>query len=216
MKNKENGSLLKFLNPSDGPSSKTDGAKRTYPYKAGDPNFLKDYYSRSRLHFISTWAQEMKSFVNKLKSEADSSSFDGLEKLKKYVEEKKATSGPSEDLRESGVFMHLDMDCFFVSVGLRKRPDLRGQPVAVAHSSAAKGKMTSTTTGAMIEDATSKDKFSSCSDVASCSYEARACGVRNGMWLGDAKKMCPNLRIIPYDFEEYHAVLEKLYKIVAR
>lgn len=31
------------------------------------------------------------------------------------------------------VIMHIDMDCFFVSVGLRDRPDLRGQPVAVTH-----------------------------------------------------------------------------------
>jgi DNA repair protein REV1 len=32
------------------------------------------------------------------------------------------------------VYMHIDMDSFFVSVGLRQRPDLVGQPVAVAHA----------------------------------------------------------------------------------
>lgn len=30
--------------------------------------------------------------------------------------------------------MHIDMDCFFVSVGLRSRPELVGQPVAVCHA----------------------------------------------------------------------------------
>jgi DNA repair protein REV1 len=30
--------------------------------------------------------------------------------------------------------MHIDMDCFFVSVGLRNRPELRGQPVVVTHA----------------------------------------------------------------------------------
>ena len=30
--------------------------------------------------------------------------------------------------------MHIDMDCFFVSVGLRKYPHLIGKPVAVTHS----------------------------------------------------------------------------------
>lgn len=31
--------------------------------------------------------------------------------------------------------MHIDMDCFFVSVGLLTRPELSGLPVAVTHSS---------------------------------------------------------------------------------
>ena len=32
------------------------------------------------------------------------------------------------------VIMHIDMDCFFVSVGLRNYPHLRGHPVAVTHA----------------------------------------------------------------------------------
>lgn len=35
--------------------------------------------------------------------------------------------------------MHIDMDCFFVSVGLRKHPHLKGQPVAVTHSKGSLG-----------------------------------------------------------------------------
>lgn len=92
------------------------------------------------------------------------------------------------------------MDCFFVSVGLRKRPDLKGQPVAVAH---AKNNMNST------------DSKESYSEVASCSYEARKCGIRNGMFLGEALELCPQLQTIPYDFEDYKEVSMSLYRILA-
>jgi nucleotidyltransferase/DNA polymerase involved in DNA repair len=34
----------------------------------------------------------------------------------------------------SAFICHLDMDCFFVSIGLRMRPDLVGKPVAITHS----------------------------------------------------------------------------------
>ena len=35
---------------------------------------------------------------------------------------------------ENRVLVHIDMDCFFASVSLLNRPDLKDQPVAVAHS----------------------------------------------------------------------------------
>ena len=41
----------------------------------------------------------------------------------------------------------------------------------------------------------------SMSEIASCSYEARAAGVKNGMFMGSALKLCPDLQTIPYDFE---------------
>ena len=33
----------------------------------------------------------------------------------------------------------------------------------------------------------------SMSEIASCSYEARAKGVKNGMFMGSALKLCPEL-----------------------
>ena len=58
-------------------------------------------------------------------------------------------------------------------------------------------------------------EFSSMSELASCSYEARAKGVKNGMFLGPALKLCPGLKTIPYDFEAYQEVAKDLYDIVA-
>jgi len=71
------------------------------------------------------------------------------------------------------IFMHVDMDCFFVSVGLLKRPDLRGRPVAVAHT-----KLKAPCGG---EGSTLKG--TSWSEISSCSYEARAAGVKNGVFI---------------------------------
>ena len=59
------------------------------------------------------------------------------------------------------------------------------------------------------------DGLSSMSEVASCSYEARAAGVRNGMFLGPALQLCPQLRTIPYDFPGYEEVSRILYDTVA-
>ena len=41
----------------------------------------------------------------------------------------------------------------------------------------------------------------SMSEIASCSYEARAAGIKNGMFMGSALKLCPDSQTIPYDFE---------------
>ena len=57
--------------------------------------------------------------------------------------------------------------------------------------------------------------FGSTSEIASCSYEARSVGVKNGMWLGQARQLCPNLVCVPYQFEEYRQVSQQLYEILA-
>lgn len=97
------------------------------------------------------------------------------------------------------IIMHIDMDCFFVSVGLRKRPDLKGKPVAVTHA----------------KNNTSSETKESYAEIASCSYEARKCGIKNGMFLGEALELCPHIQTIPYDFEDYKEVSMSLYRIIA-
>lgn len=41
-------------------------------------------------------------------------------------------------------------------------------------------------------------------------------GLKNGMFMGKAKSLCPELVTIPYDFEGYNEVSKLLYDIVAR
>lgn len=56
-----------------------------------------------------------------------------MEELDKWKE----TNGCSGTYKaDEPVLMHIDMDCFFVSVGLRNRPELRGKPVVVTHARA--------------------------------------------------------------------------------
>ncbi|KAI7846806.1 hypothetical protein BDC45DRAFT_611423 [Circinella umbellata] len=55
-------------------------------------------------------------------------------------------------------------------------------------------------------------KIDSSSDIASCNYIARASGVRNGMHVGTAKQRCPELQVIPYEFEKYRAISEIFYE----
>ena len=64
--------------------------------------------------------------------------------------------------------IHLDMDCFFAAVCIRDRPELRGLPLAVAHSHSAAGN----------------------GEISCVTYEARRFGVRAGMWMQDARERC--------------------------
>ena len=57
--------------------------------------------------------------------------------------------------------------------------------------------------------------MNSMSEIASCSYEARSMGVRNGMFLGAARVKCPELVCVPYYFESYRTVSQKFYEILA-
>ena len=94
--------------------------------KAGDANFVSEFYNNSRLHYLSTWGAEFKKYTSDIiKSSA----------AKGWKSRGTGRVGP-----HGRVIMHIDMDSFFVSVTLRDQPHLRGKPIAVCHA----GKSSST------------------------------------------------------------------------
>ncbi|XP_039488384.1 DNA repair protein Rev1 isoform X2 [Drosophila santomea] len=209
----------------------TTTSNSTTARTAADPNFLSEFYKNSRLHHIATLGAGFKQYVCQLRLDHGDKGFPKRETLKSLA---RAERNGSERY-----VMHIDMDCFFVSVGLRARPELRGQPIAVTHS---KGGNAATDVpvhpqadrkaelelfaqrfehqfhdGDKAEKVRSGfEKKMSLSEIASCSYEAREKGIRNGMFVGQALKLCPELKTIPYDFEGYKEVASTLYDTVAQ
>ncbi|XP_012282533.1 DNA repair protein REV1 isoform X2 [Orussus abietinus] len=195
-----------------------------------NPQFLTEFYNNSRLHHISTMGATFKDYINELRDKSDGT-FPGLEKLlqlgcsKKIVltnplesdSDDDALDLPENDAKEEiqgQVIMHIDMDCFFVSVGIRNRPELKGLPVAVTHAKGNRQPQGKSTSNIESIDGEDEESYGSLSEVASCSYEAREAGIRNGMFLGQALKLCPQLRTIKYDFEGYKEVAYALYDTV--
>lgn len=202
---------------------------------AVDPKFLSEFYNNSRLHHIATLGAGFKQYVSDLRDRHGTNGFPARKELKK-----KLNVSVNIKTRTSAKYvMHIDMDCFFVSVGLRKHPELKGQPVAVTHSKGgASANEVPVHPGA--DRKTEMELFAkrfeqhlhnnilsekvrggfeakmSLSEIASCSYEARAKGIRNGMFVGQALNLCPELKTIPYDFEGYREVAYTLYDTIAQ
>ena len=80
--------------------------------------------------------------------------------------------------------VHVDIDAFFASVEQQLVPRLRGRPVAVG---------------------------SGC--IASCSYEARRYGLRAGMSLAKARKLCPELVVMPGSYGIYRCFAARIWEL---
>ena len=87
------------------------------------------------------------------------------------------------------VIFHIDMNAFFASVEQRDNPDLFGKPIAVTNG-----------------------KSGSC--IITCSYEARAFGIKTGMSFLAAKHKCPNLIRCPSNPEKYTQESSKIMEIL--
>ena len=83
--------------------------------------------------------------------------------------------------------LHVDFDSFFAAVSLKKAPEFKSKPAVVAHGQG------------------------SGSEIASCNYPARKYGVKNGMWMKRALELCPDLKILPYDFPAYEEASRAFY-----
>ena len=85
--------------------------------------------------------------------------------------------------------IHCDCDCFYAAVEMRDNPSYRGIPVAVGGDPGKRGV------------------------ISTCNYEARQFGVRSAMPSAQAKKVCPNLLIIPGRMEAYRQASAQIHDI---
>jgi len=87
------------------------------------------------------------------------------------------------------VVLHLDMDAFYAAVEVRERPDLAGKPLIVGH----RGRR---------------------GVVSTCSYEARAFGVRSAMPSVTAERLCPDAIWVPGQMALYVEVSRRIRGIL--
>jgi DNA polymerase IV len=84
---------------------------------------------------------------------------------------------------------HVDCDAFYVSIELRRHPELRGLPVVVAGSGPR-------------------------AVVTTASYEARRFGVGSAMPAARARRLCPQAVVLPPDFTTYREASRQVMEIV--
>ncbi len=85
--------------------------------------------------------------------------------------------------------IHIDGDAFFASCEQARNPKLKGKPVI-----------------------TGKER----GIAASMSYEAKARGVKRGMRLFEIQKICPEVIMLPSDYETYSLLSKRFFSIVRR
>ncbi|CAI7847325.1 unnamed protein product [Closterium sp. NIES-54] len=245
-----------------------------------DPNFVKNYFRHSRLHFIGSWrnryrpppaittgdgaegAEGAEEAGRGMGVEGDAGDEgrhgDGSKEEMAFEVDvthtgpgalwnaeggtgSKASAGGKEGLGgQERVVVHVDMDCFFVAVSLLSHPHLRGKPVAVCYGGrgSRSGRTPPAASHSMTGDAgtggagvgvgagggggntavaaAAAAAPGGTAEVSSASYEARAFGVRAGMFLREARRRCPQLQLLPYDFEAYERVADEVYAILHR
>ena len=87
------------------------------------------------------------------------------------------------------VIAHVDLDAFYVSVELLRRPQLRGRPVVVSGSGPR-------------------------AVVTTASYEARRFGVGSAMPAARARRLCPEAVFVAPDFNAYRAYSRRVMELV--
>lgn len=88
--------------------------------------------------------------------------------------------------------LHVDMDAFFAAIELQRHPELRGRPVIVGGHGDPRARGV----------------------VSTASYEARRFGVRSGMPLRSAWRLCPQATFLPVDYDAYATVSARIKDIL--
>jgi len=87
------------------------------------------------------------------------------------------------------VIMHLDGDAFFASCEQSLHPEYKGKPIVTGQER---------------------------NIIASMSYEAKARGIKRGCAVWEARKICPDLIVVPSDYETYSLLSKRMFSIVRR
>ena len=137
------------------------------------------------------------------------------------------------------MFLHIDIDSFFVSAERTVHPELKGIPMAVGGRSNTEIfsrkrqhiRLMNDNAGAFVapvfyndHDKTFREKFVDIVDgeerirgiVTTSSYEARACGVKTAMPLAQALRLCPGMVVVPSHYLLYHTLSHRIHAFVAQ
>lgn len=91
------------------------------------------------------------------------------------------------------IIFHVDMDYFFAAVEEREHPEIRGKPVVVgANPKGGKGRGV----------------------VSTCNYEARNYGVKSGIPITRAWRLCPTAVFLPVNYRLYSEVSFRIMTIL--
>ncbi|MET0787426.1 MAG: DNA polymerase IV [Paenisporosarcina sp.] len=91
----------------------------------------------------------------------------------------------------SRVILHIDMNSFYASVEQSYDPSLKGKAIAIAGNPKERRGI-----------------------LVTCSYEARARGVYTTMSVWEAKRKCPELILLPPNFERYRIASKAMFDLL--
>ena len=133
------------------------------------------------------------------------------------------------------MFIHLDLDCFFVSAHRTIDSSLLHIPVAVGgrsnlniFSSKKEIRKISSNEGAFVSSILTNEGQKTFKEyfvdengkirgiITTSSYEARAYGVKTAMSVNEALRLCPHLKMLPPNYPLYHELSQKLKELLIK
>ncbi len=97
----------------------------------------------------------------------------------------------TEKQATSRIILHIDMNSFYASVEQSYDPTLKGKAIAIAGNPKERRGI-----------------------LVTCSYEARAKGVYTTMSVWEAKRKCPELILLPPNFERYRIASKAMFDLL--